>query len=130
VSSDAEVFAREGLTKLPIRWCHVLRSRGAAIAASNPERKRLAHENGVGLPVLSPVTAHAHPISLGALDPHIHDIPCTRHVGHQNQVEVTETVDSESDASLLPARYPENKNKSKYNLPPPEYDKVDRCFYL
>jgi hypothetical protein len=31
---------------------------------------------------------------------------------------------------LLPARYPENKNKSTYNLPPPEYDKVDRCFYL
>ena len=77
--------------------------RGAPITARDPERKRLAHQHRVGLPVLAPVTAHAHPFSVGSFHAHAHDVSCTRHVRHQNQVKVTETVDSESDSPLLSA---------------------------
>lgn len=70
----------------------------------------MAHQNGVGLPVLSPVAAHAHPPGFGSFDAHPHDIPCTRDVGDQNQVEVAETVDGESDSSTLSAGYPTESN--------------------
>lgn len=75
----------------------------------------MAHQNGVGLPVLSPVAAHAHPPGFGSFDAHPHDIPCTRDVGDQNQVEVAKTVDGESDSSTLSAGYPEYNIKNYHH---------------
>jgi len=63
------------------------------------------------LPILPPVTAHAHPRGFTSFNTHAHDIPCTRDVGDQYQVEVTETVDCESDAACLSAWHPAQKIK-------------------
>lgn len=106
MSSDAEIFSHVGLTKLPISGRHVPGSWLTPIAGPDPEREGLAHKDRIGLPVLAPVAAHAHPTGLRSFDPHGHDIPCTRNVGDQNQVEVSEAVDCESDSPLLSARYP------------------------
>lgn len=67
----------------------------------------MSHKYSVGLPVLPPVAAHGHPICVGSFDANAHNIPCTGDVGNQNQVEVTETVNCESDPSLLSTWYPE-----------------------
>ncbi|GFY80963.1 expansin A9 [Actinidia rufa] len=79
---------------------------GAVVAGSDAEGEGLAHEDGVGLPVLAPVAAHGHPLGVGSFHAHAHDVPCTRDVGDKNQVEVTEAVDRESDPALLSARHP------------------------
>lgn len=92
---------------------HVPRSGSSTVTACDPEGERLAHQNGVGLPVLAPVSAQAHPFGFGPFDAGLHDIPCARDVGDQNQVEVAEAVDRESDPSLLSARNP----ATKYFLP-------------
>ena len=100
---DTEILSHEGLTELPISWCHVPWSGGASVTARDSERKGLAHQHSVGLPILSPVSAHAHPLGVGALNTDAHDIPCTRDVGDQNQVEVTEVVDGKPNPSEFPA---------------------------
>jgi len=62
------------------------------------------------LPILPPVSAHAVPSTFASFHTHAHDIPCTRNVGDQNQVEVTKAVDRESDSTSLSACHPvENK---------------------
>ena len=63
-------------------------------------------EISVRLPVLTPVTAHAHPIRLCAFDPHFLNITCTCYIADQNQIEVTKTVDCEPYSSCLPTRDP------------------------
>lgn len=103
---DAEILAGEGLPELPIRRRHAPGGRGAPVTAGDPEGERLAHQHRVGLPVLPPVSAHAHPVRFAALHAHPHDIPCTRHVGDQNQVEVLESVDREPYSPDLPACHP------------------------
>ena len=101
--SIAEIFSGEGLAELPIRWRHVPGGGSSFIAAFDSKRECLAHQHGVRLPVLTPVTAHAGPTGFGSFHAHLHDISRTRDVGDQNQVEVTESVDSESNSPLLSA---------------------------
>ena len=106
ISSNPEVLSCEGLTELPIGRGDVPRGWGAPVAPRNPKRQRLSHQHCVWLPVLTPVAAHGHPASLGPLHQHAHDIPCTRDVGDQDQVEVAEAVDSEPDPTVLAAWHP------------------------
>ena len=105
-SLNPKILAGKSLTELPISWDYVPWSRGASVTACDPEGQWLTNENCVWLPVLTPVAAHAHPTSLCAFNAHAHDISCTRDVGDQNQVEVTEAVDCESDPSVLAAWHP------------------------
>lgn len=109
--SDSEVLPGECLTELPIGRNNVPWGGSAPVTASDPEGQRLTNQNGVWLPVLTPVTAHAHPASLGSFHAHPHDVPCTRDVAYQNQVEVTEAVDCEPDPSALAAWHPAQKVK-------------------
>lgn len=109
---DPKILSGECLSKLPIRGDNVQRSGGAAVTACDSEGEWLTNENHVWLPVLTPVTAHAHPLSLWPFHAHLHYVPCTRDVGDQNQVEVTEAIDCVPNPPLLSARYSE-KNKNK-----------------
>lgn len=77
---DPEIFASESLSKLPMRRDNVPRSRGPAVAAADPKRQRLADQNGVGLPVLAPVPAHAHPLRFRPFNACFHDIAGAGHV--------------------------------------------------
>lgn len=63
------------------------------------------------MPVLPPVAAHAQPLGVGPFHAHAHDIPCARDVGDQDQVEVTETVNCESDSASLSAGHPAKTKK-------------------
>ena len=107
--SNSEIFSRESLTELPIGRYDVPCGGGSTVTACHPEGQRLAHQDGIGLPVLSPVTVHAHPTRFGPLNAHPRDIPCTRDVGDQNQVKVTKAVDRESNPKLLPTWDAEKK---------------------
>lgn len=109
--SDTEILSGIGLSELPISWRHVVGRGATPVAASDSEGQGLAHQDGVGLPVLPPVPAHWHPPGVGALHAHAHDIPCARHVGDQNQVEVLVAVDCEPDPSLLYAWDPVKKQR-------------------
>lgn len=104
--SDSEVISSERLTKLPIGRDNVPRRSGATVTGFDTEWEWLSDQDGVWLPVLPPVTAHAHPPSLGPFDAHLHNIPCTRDVGDQNQVEVGVAIDLEPDPSSLLAWHP------------------------
>lgn len=108
--SNSEILSHERLTKLPIGRSNVPGSGGPTVTACEPERERLTNQDGVGLPVLTPVTAHAHPPCVRPLNACPHDIPCTSHVCDQNQVEVSEAVDGESDPSAPSARHPTVRN--------------------
>lgn len=113
---DTEILAHECLTKLPIRWCHVPWGGCPSVTAGDSKGKRLATQISIGLPILPPVTSHAQPVCFGPFDARPHNIPCTSHVGDQNQVEVTEAVDCESYPSSLPAWHPVNKQTYKINF--------------
>lgn len=91
---------------------HVPWSGGATVAGCDSEGQGLAHEDGIGLPILPPVTAHGHPLGVGSFDADPHDVPCARDVADQNQVEVTEAVDREPYPSFLSARHSEKTNKT------------------
>ena len=106
VNLDSEILSNECLTKLPVSWHNVPRGGAASVTRFHPKRKWLPYQHCVWLPVLAPVTAHAHPGSPWPFHVHPQDIPCTRHVGDQNQVEVAEPVYCEPDSSLLAAWYP------------------------
>lgn len=110
LKSNTEILSGEGLSELPISWSHVPGGGGSSITARHSKRELLAYQNGVGLPVLTPVTAHAQPTGVGSFHAHLHNIPCTRHVGDQNQVEITESVDSESNSTLLSAWHSVNQS--------------------
>ncbi|KAF7845483.1 hypothetical protein G2W53_002388 [Senna tora] len=113
VDLDAEILAREGLAELPISGCHVAGGGGASVTACDSNGKSLTHQIGIGLPILPPVTCHAHPACFGSFYTNAHDIPCTRHVGDQNQVEVTEPVHCESDSTYLSAWHPDRHEHGK-----------------
>lgn len=108
---DSEILSRESLTKLPICRDNVPWRRSATITDCHPERKWLTNQNSIWLPILTPVSAQTHPLSLWSLHTSLHYIPCTRHVGDQNQIEVTEAVDCESNPTPLSARNPDLKKK-------------------
>lgn len=109
--SDSEILSGESLTELPVGRDYVPRGGGTSVTACDPEGKWLTNQNRVWLPVLTPVAAQAHPAGPGPFHAHPHDIPCTRDVGDQNQVEVTEAVDGEPDSSALAAWHPAQKDK-------------------
>lgn len=69
-----EVLPGVGLPELPIGGRHVDRGRGAAVAADDSEGECLADEVRVGLPVLSPIPAHCHPLRVRSLDEHALDV--------------------------------------------------------
>ncbi|BAS87106.1 Os03g0822033, partial [Oryza sativa Japonica Group] len=96
----------EGLAEVPSGGCGVPGCGGAAVAAGDAERERLADEDGVGLPVLAPVPRHGHPPGARPLHARPHDVPGPGHVRDQHQVEVPEPVYREPNPSLLPARHP------------------------
>lgn len=89
-----------------MRRDHVPRGGGPSVASGDPERKGLAHQHRVGLPVLAPVPAHAHPARSGPFHAHPHDVTRSCNVGDQDKVEVLETVDREPYPALLPAWHP------------------------
>lgn len=109
--SDSEILSGESLTELPVGRDYVPGGGGTSVTACDPEGKWLTNQNSVGLPVLTPVAAQGHPAGSGPFHAHPHDIPCTRDVGDQNQVEVTEAVDGEPDSSALAAWHPAQKDK-------------------
>lgn len=106
---NSEVVAREGLTKLPMRWGNIIRSRGMTVAACDSKRKRLTHKKSIRLPVLSLVTTHGHPPDVAAFNAHSLDITSTTHVAYKYQVEVAEAVDCESYTFSLSTRYPAHR---------------------
>lgn len=55
ILSHPEVFTGERLPELPVGGNHIPRGGRPPVAAGHPERQRLAHEDGVGLPALPPV---------------------------------------------------------------------------
>lgn len=55
---------------------------------------------------MPPVAAQGHPIGVAPFDAGSYHISGSSHVCYQDQVEVTESVDGESDPSLLSAGYP------------------------
>lgn len=105
-SSDPEVLASEGLTELPAGGDDVPGGGGAPVTGGDAEGERLTNQHGVGLPVLAPVAAHAHPPGPRPLHAHPHDVPSPRHVRDQHQVEVPEPVDGEPHPASLPAWHP------------------------
>ena len=105
------------MAKLPIGGSNVPWSGSAPVTACDPKREWLTNQNSVWLPVLTPVTTQAHPPSLWPFHARPHDIPCTRDVGDQDQVEVFEAVDCEPDSSMLSARHPIFKKKIKSKNP-------------
>lgn len=94
------------MTKLPIGRDPVPRGGGPSVASGDPERKGLADQHCVRLPVLAPVPAHAHPVRSGPFYAHPHDVTRSCDVGDQDKVEVAETVDREPYPALLPAWHP------------------------
>jgi len=46
----------EGLTELPIRWCHVEACDSSTVTGGDLKREALSIEVGVALPILPPVS--------------------------------------------------------------------------
>jgi hypothetical protein len=101
-----EILPDKGLTKLPVRRNYVPRCRGSTVTACDTERKWLTNQNSIRLPVLTPVSAQAHPASPWSFHARPHNVSCSRHVSDQNQVEVTVTVDREPYPSSLSTWHP------------------------
>lgn len=93
------------LTELPIRWCHVVTSEGSSITSGDLERERLTIEIRISLPILAPISGHGMPCRGGAFNGDCMNIPCTSHVGDQNQVEVRVTINGEPYSSLSHTRH-------------------------
>lgn len=66
----------------------------------------MANQNGVGLPVLSPIAMHGLPFGVGSLNVDGLHIAFATHVVNQDEIEVLIPIDSESDAAFLLAWYP------------------------
>jgi hypothetical protein len=109
--SDSKVFAGESLTKLPRGRSNVPWGRRTSVRGGDSEREWLADENGVGLPVLSPVPTHPHPICLWSLYANSVNISGAGNVSYQNKIEVSESVYCESYPSYLPTRYPSEETE-------------------
>jgi hypothetical protein len=67
-SEPEVVFGLERVAKAPSVACDVPGGDGAAVAGGDPEGERVADEDGVGLPILSPVAHHGHPPCVGCFD--------------------------------------------------------------
>lgn len=105
-SLDPEILAGEGLSKLPVWRSNVPGSRGAAVAAGDPEGEGLTDQDSIGLPVLAPVSAHAHPPCSRSLNTDSDNVTGTGNVGDQDKIEVTEAINGEPDSPMLAARDP------------------------
>lgn len=78
---NPEILPGKSLSELPMTGCHVPWGGGTPVAARDSKGQGLTHEVCIGLPVLSPVAAHRHPLSVRAFNAHPHDISCARDVG-------------------------------------------------
>ena len=101
----------KGLAELPTRGCHVVACEGPSVTGGDLEGEGLAVEVRVALPVLAPIPGHGSPVCSGPFDRDRMDVPCTAHVGHQNQVEVRVTVYAEPYSSFLHTRHSVHKTK-------------------
>lgn len=106
MSSDTKILSSESLTKLPMGWNNVPRSRRSTVTSSYSKGQSLAHQNRVRLPILPPVSTHWHPPSSRALNIGVHNIPCTRDVADEHQVKVTESVNSKPYPPMLSTCHP------------------------
>lgn len=105
--------ALEGLPELPISRCHVVDGESSTVTGGDTEGERLAVEKGVCLPILPPVSGHGLPASFGPFDRECMDVPCTRDVADQNQVEVRVAVDREPNPPSLHTTHPSIIPKKK-----------------
>ena len=115
----------EGLTKLPISRCHVVACDSSTVTGGDLKRETLSIEEGVALPILPPVPWHGLPTSFGPFDGDCIDIPCTRDVVDQNQVEVRVSINCEPYSSLFHTRHPVfiiKKTKTKDSIIHIEYE--------
>lgn len=76
------------------------------VATSNTEREGLANKKGIGLPILTPIPAHARPPCLRPFHAHTNYITCSGDVCDKYEVEVPEPVYREPDPSWLSAWHP------------------------
>jgi hypothetical protein len=106
-----ELLAGVGLAVAPSSRRGVLRREGAAVAAGDLERQRLAVQQRAVLPVGAPVVAHGLPSRPRALHRYRRQVAGAAHVRDEQQDEVGVAVDGEPDATLLGARHPTQQRK-------------------
>jgi len=55
ISFSLKLTPLEGLTKLPVIWCHVEGCQSSTVTGGELKREALSIEVGVALPILSPI---------------------------------------------------------------------------
>lgn len=102
---NPEIFAGECLAELPAGGSDVPGGGAAAVAGSHTEGEGLTNQDGIGLPVLTPVARHWHPVGVGTLHAGPNKVASAGHIGDEDQVEVAEAVHGEADPSGSTARH-------------------------
>lgn len=110
-SSNPKVLSGECLSELPVGRGDVPWGGGSSVTACNPKRQSLSDQLCVWLPVLPPVSAHAHPSRPRPLHTHSHNVACSGNIRDQHQIEITETVDGKTDSTALTTWHPVTKQK-------------------
>lgn len=118
-----EVGAFESLSEAPVGGSCVVGDGDRAIASDGFEGQGLAVHAAVAceLPHLAPVAVHGLPVGVGALHIQLLHIPCSGHIGHQNEQEVGVSIDGEPHASRFHTRHSainysnQHKNSSLVN---------------
>ncbi len=100
-----ELISFKGLSKLPVRRSYVVRSNRSATARGDLEGESLPRDNGIALPVLTPVPRQSHPPRIRPLHLDICHDSVSTHVCNQDQIEVMVSVYSESYPSFLHTRH-------------------------
>lgn len=117
---DLEVGAFESLSEAPVGGSCVVGDGDRAIASDGFEGQGLAVHAAVAceLPHLAPVAVHGLPVGVGALHIQLLHIPCSGHIGHQNEQEVGVSIDGEPHASRFHTRHSainySNQHKKKF----------------
>lgn len=106
MKESLKLTAFERLPELPISGRHVVASEGSTVTGGDSKGEALAVEIGIALPILAPISWHGYPPGFGPFDRECMDIPCTRDVGDQNQVEVCVTIDREPNPPFLDTWHP------------------------
>lgn len=88
---------------MPSRRRNIVARDGLAVAGGHLEGEALPVEEGVALPILTPVSRHCLPSGLRPLDSHRVDVACASHIGDQHQIEVGVPVNGEPNPSFLDA---------------------------
>ena len=102
-----EVRAFESLSEPPVGGSCVVGDGDRTIAGDGFEGEGLAVHPAVAceLPHLPPVAVHGLPVGVGALYIQLLHIPCSCHIGHQNEQEVGVSIDGEPHASRFHTRH-------------------------